>query len=92
MFALEEKFNLPHKILIDEKKDLMISGVNEVKSFDDETIILNTVGGILTVKGEGMKILGSNTQTGDLSATGKIYAVAYTASGEKGGFFAKVFR
>lgn len=92
MFILEEKLNLPHKILIDERKDLVISGVNEVKHFDEETIILNTVCGTLTVKGEGMKILNFNTQTGDLAATGKIYATAYTAPSEKGGFFAKVFK
>ena len=92
MFVLEEKLNLPHKILIDERKDLTISGVSEVKSFDDETLVLSTVAGILTVKGSGLKILNFNTSTGDLTANGKIYALAYTSSPEKGGFFAKVFR
>lgn len=89
---MEEKLNLPHKILIDERKNLTISGVSEVKSFDDETLILSTVAGLLTVKGAGLKILNFNTTTGDLSANGKIYAVAYTSPSEKGGFFAKVFR
>lgn len=89
---MEEKLNLPHKILIDERKDLTISGVSEVKSFDDETLVLNTVAGLLTIKGTALKIINFNTATGDLSANGKIYALAYTSSPEKSGFFAKVFR
>lgn len=89
---MEEKINLPHKIIIDERHELNISGVLEVGSFDDETLVLKSVSGGITVKGEGIKILSFNTKTGDLLANGKIYAIAYTAPENKGGFFGKIFR
>ena len=92
MFILEEKLNLPHRIIIDERKELSISGVLEVKSFNDETLLLNSVSGSITVKGEGIKISSFNTKTGDLLASGKIYAVAYISQETKGGFFSKMFR
>lgn len=92
MFILEEKRNLPHKIIIDERKELSISGILEVKSFNEETLLLNSVSGCITVKGEGIKISNFNTETGNLLAEGKIYAVAYISSDTKSGFFSKMFR
>jgi sporulation protein YabP len=92
VFVLEEKVNLPHKIVIDERNTLNISGVLEVKSFNDETLVLNSVLGNITIKGEALKISSFNTKTGDLLANGKIYAVAYTTSESGGGFFSKMFR
>ena len=92
VFVLDDKLNLPHKIIIDERKNLNISGVSEVKNFDDETLMLDTVLGSLTVKGDGMRIVSFNTQTGDLIAEGKIHAVAYSSDTVKGGFFSRIFR
>ena len=89
---MDEKRNLPHKLIIDERKELSMSGILEVKSFNEETLILNSVLGCVTVKGEGIKISSFNTQTGELLAEGKIYAVAYISSETKGGFFSKMFR
>ncbi len=89
---MDEKLNLAHKIIIDERKNLNISGVLEVKAFDDETLILDTVLGGITVKGEGLHIISFNTETGDLLAEGKIHAVVYTSLNNKGSFLKRVFR
>lgn len=89
---MEEKLNLPHKIIIDERKKLNISGVLAVKSFDDETVVLSTVLGALTIKGENLHIISFNTQTGDLLADGKVYAAVYTSSQQGGGFLSRIFK
>ena len=88
---MDEKLNLAHKIIIDERKNLNISGVLQVKAFDDETLVLDTVLGGLTIKGEGLHIISFNTEMGDLLAEGKIHAVVYTTLNNKGGFMKRIF-
>ena len=89
---MEEKLNFTHKIIIDERKNLNISGVLEVKAFDDETLILDTVLGGLTIKGEELHIISFNTETADLIAVGKTHAAVYTSLNNKGSFLKRVFR
>ncbi len=90
---MEENNNIFHNIIIEGRKGFNVSGIKEVVSFDDETILLDTVMGRLTVKGEGLSILSFNNETGDLSATGKIYAVVYISdTKQSGGFFSRLLR
>lgn len=70
-----------------------MSGIKEVISFDDETLLLDSQLGRITVKGEGMHIVSYNTETGDLMAQGKIHAVVYMSDAKvKGGFFSGLFK
>ena len=90
---MEDNIRLDHKIIIDERKNLIVSGVKEVISFDDETLILNTVMGRITVKGEKLHIISFHTESGDLSAEGKIHAVVYTSDEQKGrGGWSRIFK
>ena len=43
---------LPHNCILEDRKKLSVSGVKDVGSFDEETIIAQTEYGELTVKGE----------------------------------------
>lgn len=79
-------------IIIENRKQVNISGVKECVSFDDETVILETVLGNLTIKGEKLHIINFDTKTGDFSLDGKIYAVAYTVSQNGGSFFSRIFK
>ena len=79
-------------IIIEDRKKLTLSGVKDVISFDDETLLLETVLGRLTVKGAGLHIVNFDTASGDLFAEGKIYAAVYTSDEKNGGFFSRVFR
>lgn len=80
-------------VIIENRKKLNISGVREVVSFDEETVLLETSLGRMTVKGEEIKIESFNTQTGDLWATGTFHAVVYMADGKNGGgFISRLFR
>ena len=53
---MEEKVYTEQSIIIENRKKLNISGVKDVLSFDDETLLLDTALGRLTVKGEGLQI------------------------------------
>lgn len=89
---MEEVIRSNHNIIIEDRKKLTLSGVKDVISFDDETLLLETALGRLTVKGAGLHIVNFDTASGDLFAEGKIYAVVYTSEERSGGFFSRVFR
>lgn len=90
---MEENSNIFHNIIIEGRKKLNISGIKDVISFDDETILLDTVQGRLTIKGEDLNIVSFNTESGDLSAGGKVYAVVYVSdTKQSGGFISRLFR
>lgn len=89
---MDEVIRSNQNIIIEDRKKLTLSGVKDVISFDDETLLLETVLGRLTVKGAGLHIVNFDTASGDLFAEGKIYAAAYTSDEKNGGFFSRVFR
>jgi len=89
---VDEVIRSNQNIIIEDRKKLTLSGVKDVISFDDETLLLETVLGRLTVKGAGLHIVNFDTASGDLFAEGKIYAAVYTSDEKNGGFFSRVFR
>ena len=80
-----------HNLIVENRKKITLTGVKEVLSFDEETILIDTVLGRLTVKGTGLSVLGFERDTGDLIAEGRIFAFAYTTE-QSGGIFSRLFR
>lgn len=90
---MEEKVYTEQSIIIENRKKLNISGVKDVLSFDDETLLLDTALGRLTVKGEGLHIISFNTDNGSLTAEGRVHAAMYMSDGKSsGGFVSRLFR
>lgn len=90
---MEENFVGVQNVIIENRKNLNISGVKDVSNFDDETILLDTFLGKMTIKGEQLHIESFNASTGDLSATGKVYAVVYMSDAKTtGGLFSRIFK
>ena len=90
---MEENIGAIQNVIIENRKKLNISGVKDVSSFDEETILVDTALGKMTIKGEGLRIESFDTATGDLSAVGKVYAVVYmTDARVSGGFLSRLFR
>lgn len=90
---MEENFVGVQNVIIENRKSLNISGVKDVSNFDDETILLETSLGKMTIKGEGLRIECFNSSNGDLTATGKVHAVVYMSDiKSSGGFFSRMFR
>jgi len=88
---LEENI-IYHNIILENRKNLSIQGVKECLSFDEETIILLTTQGKLTIKGIGLHIENYNTEKGELNANGKFTALVYNINESSGGFFSKIFK
>lgn len=84
---------LPHNCILEDRKALSVSGVNDVGSFDEQTIVAATDYGELTVKGEKLHITKLSLEIGELCIEGNIASLQYTDVIEKNtGFFSRVFR
>ncbi len=83
----------PHNCILEDRKVLSVSGVSNVGSFDEETIVAVTSCGELTVRGQNLHITKLSLEIGELSIEGSINSLQYADVLEKsGGFFSKVFR
>lgn len=84
---------MPHLVSLSERRALSVSGVQDVDSFDETTVIIYTELGELTVKGIGLHINRLNIETGDLTMEGAVESLTYTdVHNRSGGFFGKLFR
>lgn len=75
-------------ILVRSRKHIDVTGVRDVVSFDDRSVVMVTSGGDMAVEGTDLKIGVLDTDKGIVSVDGRINAVIYydTDSGKRGLF------
>ncbi len=91
----EEKNARPiHNVIMEGRKNLTISGVTDVDSFDERCIVLYTQMGELVIKGRELHINSMSVETGDMTIDGDIWALNYGDKDKKGSptFLGKLFR
>ena len=82
---------LGHHIILEEREQLSISGVEEVESFDENTILLTTARGPLEIQGEGLHIEKLSLDGGDLRVEGMVESLSYEESERsRGGFLSRL--
>ena len=99
--ALEERKgnsitnNVIQNIILENREKLTISGVLDVLSFDDQIVILETELGLLTVKGENLRINKLSLDTTEVVVDGEIYNLGYSekdVNSKNASFFNKIFK
>ena len=87
----EETRPVGHHLILEDRESLTVSGVEEVESFDENTIVMYTTQGTLIVRGEGLHIEKLSLDGGDLKVEGMVESLTYEESRRnKGGFFARL--
>lgn len=82
-----------HNIILEQRNKLMLSGVSEVETFEEDNVQLKTTKGALTIRGSGMRMESYQSEVGDLTMHGNIYALVYmNDTGAKEGFFKRLFK
>ncbi len=82
-------------IILENRKKLTLTGVEEVISFDDEKILLNTKLGFLTIKGSELKMNKLDVQNGDVIIVGNVASIVYSSKEikkEKESIISKLFK
>ena len=83
---------LPHNLIMEDRRILTITGVADIDSFDEQTIILFTDVGELTIKGYNLHINKLSVETGEVSVEGDIGLLAYSEEHSRpAGFLARLF-
>ena len=90
------KKNNFQNIVLENREKLTLTGILDVFSFDDQIIIIETELGLLTIKGNDLKINKLNLDTSDFSVEGTIDSLNYSSTeitGKKGkGLLNKIFK
>lgn len=71
-----------HNITINERQNLLISGITKIDSFDNEEFLLETSAGPLGVKGKDLEIIKLDTYEGTIMIKGIIDGLTYFDSGK----------
>ncbi len=91
---MESTFN--QGISISERKNIVVTGVKKIESFDNEEFLMETTLGFLLVKGSELEIIKLDTYQGNVSIKGKIDSITYLDSNNKkdkeNTLLAKLFR
>ncbi len=82
----------PQNLMLENREKLLIQGVQQVESFDEESIQLDTLLGALVIRGRGLHIDRIDDQNGEVAVTGEIVALLYDETRFKGGFLARLLR
>ncbi|MBF8983627.1 sporulation protein YabP [Lutibacter sp. B2] len=83
-------------IILENREKISMSGVEHVHSFNEDSIVLETIQGLLTIKGNGLDVSKLNLEDGNVIVQGTIDSMTYTdrdAMSSKGmGFLGKMFK
>lgn len=97
MIFLEERpVAKTHKLVLNNRKTSMVTGVLDVLAFDLNEVLLETEQGMLMVKGKDLHVNRLTLEKGEVDLTGHIDSIAYSdvhQQGKKGeSFFVKLFK
>ncbi len=87
--------SLNHGITINERKNIIITGVKKIESFDDVEFFMETSMGNLTLKGQDLEIIKLDTYQGNVSIKGRLDSLSYSEGENKekdGSLFSKLFK
>ena len=88
---MPEQNVFPHRLSLSERKELTVTGVTEVISFDEEAVILKTGLGILNIHGRQLQLKNLSTNGGQVEVCGQIAAMIYQQAKPAGSWVRRLF-
>lgn len=82
-------------IIMENRKKISVSGVDDIESFNERQIILYTCCGVIIIDGNSMHISKLSVENGETVITGNIDSVVYHdnyGKKDKGSLFARLLR
>ncbi len=92
----KDNISLNHSIVINERKNINLTGVKKIDNFDNEEFLMETNMGYIIIKGEDLEIVKLDTYQGNVMIKGKVNSLAYVDGNNKknkeDGIFSKLFK
>ena len=78
---MEEKMTArPHKLTMVNRSSCTITGLQDVVSFDENQIVLDTDMGLLTMKGKDLHVSRLTLEKGEVDVDGTIDSLVYSSN------------
>ena len=68
---------LPHRLTLNERRQLSVTGVSEVVSFDENIVVLHTELGTLVIQGKELQLTTLSREGGQVAVDGTVAALSY---------------
>lgn len=75
----------PHKLLLQGRKTVELTGIKEVVSFDAKEVVLNTIQGVLILRGNELLVKRLTLEQGEVELEGQVDGFAYADKPGKAG-------
>ena len=82
--------HLPHKLQLNDRAQLTMTGVTEVVSFEETSVVLRTSLGTLVVQGRDLQLKTLSLEGGQVEVEGTVSALVYEEA-RQGGWFSRLF-
>ncbi len=86
----EEKMELPHRLTLNERRQLALTGVSEVVSFDENAVVLRTGLGTLVIQGRDLQLKTLSLDGGQVAVDGQISSLHYEEPRSGGGWLSRL--
>lgn len=73
----ENQMALPHKLTLNERRLLTMTGVTEVVNFDENAVVLHTQLGTLVIQGQALQLKTLSPEGGHVEVEGNIATLHY---------------
>ena len=80
-----------HRLTLEHREKLTVTGVSEVLSFDEESVLLHTGDHTLQVLGSGLKLKQLNPEGGNVCIEGSIDTLSYGHAAPSGSWLGRLF-
>lgn len=84
-----------HELKISDRREVFLTGIKKITSFDNEEFLMESNMGIILLKGKGLEIIRLDTHEGNVKIKGKINGFTYLDADckeDKESFFTKLFK
>lgn len=78
--------HMPHKLVLNERKSLTVTGVTEVVSFDESAVVFHTELGTMVVQGTQLQLKNLSSDGGQITVEGEVSSIAYEQLRQSGGW------
>ena len=83
---------MAHRLTLDERQKLTMTGVTEVVSFDDTLVVLRTSLGTLTVQGRELQLKTLSLEGGQVAVDGTVSALVYEEPRQSGNWLQRLLK
>lgn len=91
-YAFESPAGAAGRMELDGRAKLSVTGVQDVESFDEQSVVLRTALGTLVVRGEALHLQTLSLESGLVAVEGRVDSLVYEDDAPGGGFLARLLR